>query len=221
MESLDEATGAIYDELLSDDSEVRAEYLKHFSEEVRTFSAAMARAVVVWRQIDSLITGNERKAYVSALAHAAIALHVVSFKLFLSGHIIPAGNTLRQVLESVSLALLCSSRGSPVLTQFMNDRYSTKNAVRDVVRNWKELGLIEGTHEQLQKSQEFYHQYSHMSRVTIGVLMSFSQTGGVYTGASFDGAKLFAYRKEVSGRVSLAEIFDNILAAVKANLHKW
>lgn len=219
MENLAEATEVIQREITSDDSEVRAEYLSHFAADSQRFSIAMARAVMKWREIDNCM-GDERRAFVSALVHSAISMHVVSFKLLLSGHIVAAGNVFRQVVEAIALSLLCSSKDLPCLAGFMDGRYSTKNAVRDVVRNWKKLGLLDGASKQLQDAQDFYSQYSHVTRLTLANSISLSEPGA-YVGACFDAAKIDAYRKEVAGRVSLSEVFTNFIAAVQANLAKW
>lgn len=219
MKNLDEANAVIQRELTSDDTEVRGEYLRHFADDSKRFSAAMARAVMKWRKID-ICKGDERRAYVSALVHSAISLHVVSFKLLLSGHIVAAGNVFRQVIEAIALSLLCSSKDLQFLSRFMNGTYSTKNAVRDVMRNWKKLGLLNGASKQLQDAQDFYGQYSHVTRLTLANSISFSAPGA-YVGSCFDPAKIDAYRKEVAGRVGLSEVFPNFIAAVQANLEKW
>ncbi len=51
--------------------------------------------------------------------------------------------------------------------------------------------------------------------------MSFSQKGGLYVGASFDEGKLEAYKKEMSGRVSLAKAFSNFVDGFSSNVAKW
>jgi hypothetical protein len=220
LETVSEANEVIYRELTSDDSDPRANYFKHFDAQAQAFSAAMARAVVSWKELDGWVQGNEDKAVVSALVHAAITLHIVSCKLMLSGHVVAAGNMFRQVLESIAVALLCSHHELTVLKRFKDGQYSSSKAVRDVVRHWEKLGLIEGAHEQLEKSQEFYGQYSHITRMTLAHFMSFSAPE-VYVGAAFDEKKLYAYTKEVDGRVGLAEVFENFIAAVKKNVAKW
>ena len=220
METVSDATEIIYREITSDDADVRADYLKHFDAQAKAFSAAMARAVVSWKELDSWIEGNADKAVVSALVHAAITLHIVSCKLMLSGHIVAAGNMFRQVLESIAVALLCSSHELTVLKRFKDGEYSSSKAVRDVVRHWEKLGLLKGAHEQLEKSQEFYGQYSHITRLTLAHFMSFSAPE-VCVGAAFDPKKLDAYTKEIDGRVGLAEVFANFIAAVKTNVAKW
>lgn len=219
METHEEAAAVIYRELTSDGAEVRAEYLAHFEGDVARFSDAMAQAVLEWRGIDTGIEDVPR-AYVSGLVHTAITLHIVSFKLFLSGHMVPAGNVFRQVIESIALGLLCSNKEVTVLPAFMKGVYSAKNAVRDVVRNWKKLGLLDGASKQLQDAQKFYGEYSHVTRLTLANMTSFSELGA-YVGASFDQGKIDAYRKEVDGRVGLAEVLPNAIVAVKANLGNW
>ena len=163
---------------------------------------------------------EQPRAYISGLVHAAITLHIVSLKLFLSGHMAPSGNVFRQVIESIALALLCSCRELNVLSAFMRGRYSSKNAVRDVVRNWKTLGLIDGASTQLEESQRFDGQYSHVTRLTLANLISFSEPHA-YVGVAFYPEKVDAYRKEFRGRVGLAEVMANAIAAVKVNLRKW
>jgi len=52
-------------------------------------------------------------------------------------------------------------------------------------------------------------------------LISFSKSGKLYLGATFDEGKLEQYAKELNGRVSLAMVFDNFIDGVKANVEKW
>ena len=158
METFEQARETIYKELTSDDAEVRAEFLKLFDADAKVFSEAMARAVVAWRPLD-IESKDEKRGYVVALAYAAITLHVVSLKIFLSGHIVAAGNLFRQVIESMALALLCSGKGLDVLDRFMADKYSSNDAVRDVLRHWEKLGLKADASQPLKDSQQFYHKY--------------------------------------------------------------
>ena len=140
-------------------------------------------------------------------------------KLFLSGHIVAAGNISRQVVESIALALVCSGKDLPILARFMKGEYSTNRAVHDVWRHRKKLGLNDGV-ESLRTTQEFYDKYSHPTRLTIATFMSFSE-GGLYVGAAFDEGKVEAYKMEVNGRVGLARIFPNFVDGIIANVAKW
>ena len=159
METLPEARDTILREIISDNSEVRAEFLGKFEADATKFSGAMAKAVLAWREIDDLAGDNEKLAYVSALVFTALTLHIQSMKLFFSGQIVAAGNASRQVVESIALALVCSGKELGVLERFMEDRYSTNDAVRDVLRHSESLSLLTEGVTSLSKAQHFYHKY--------------------------------------------------------------
>jgi hypothetical protein len=135
METFEEARKTILKELTSEDADVRATYLKHFGPKVEKFSDAMANSFLNWRSLDAGVKGNERLAYVSALVFTATTLHIVSMKLFISGYIVAAGNLFRQVVESIALALLCSGKDLDILDRFIEEKYSTNDAIRDVIRH--------------------------------------------------------------------------------------
>ena len=141
METLEQARDTIIKELTSDDSEVRGEYLKHFEADAKRFADSMAQAFIKWREFDNSIKDDEKRAHVSALVYIAITLNVLSMKVFLAGQTIAAGNLFRQVLESIALALLCSGKELDVLKRFMEDHYSSNDAVRDVLRHYEKLSL--------------------------------------------------------------------------------
>ncbi len=220
MESVQEVHQTILKELTSDDTEVRAEYLKHFGQQLDKFADAMARAFVNWRSLDAQVKGSDEVAYVSALTFTTFTLHILSMKLFVSGHEVAAGNLFRQVVESIALALLSSGKGLHVLERFMECKYSTNDAVRDVVRHAERLGLDKRAVDALQQAQSFYNSYSHPSHLTMGAGVSFSEKGA-YVGAAFDEGKLESYAKEIRGRVGLAEAFSSFIDGVKANVAKW
>ncbi|MGH9958165.1 MAG: hypothetical protein ACREBC_13705 [Pyrinomonadaceae bacterium] len=221
METVEQARDTILKELISDDSEVRAEYLKQFEADAEAFADSMAQAFVRWRAFDNEVKGDEKRAHVSALVYTAITLHILSLKLFLSGHTVAAGNLFRQVIECIALALLCSGKDLDVLVRFMENKYPSTVAVRDVLRHCEKLSLKGDALEALKNSQEFYHKYSHVTKLTLATGMSFSEKEGLYVGASFDDGKVDAYTKEVSGRVSLANVFPNFIEGVAANVARW
>lgn len=220
MESVLEGSVKVYAELISDNREVRDEYFKLFQSDAKLFSDHMARAIGEWQVLHSKIHQDERLAYVSALVYTAISLHIQSMKLLLSGHLIAAGNLQRQAAEAIALSLLCAGKDLNVLDRFLEDKYSANDAIRDVLRHAKRLHLLQDGVLTLAEGQEFYHRYSHPTKLTIAALISFSEQG-LYVGASFDEKKVAAYKKEVKGRVSLAKVFFGIVKAVQFNVEKW
>jgi hypothetical protein len=90
-----------------------------------------------------------------------------------------------------------------------------------VLRHSNKLSLNGDALEALKNSQGFYHRYSHVTKATIAIGMSFWEEGGLYVGASYDKGKAEAYTKEVKRRLSLAEVFPNFIDGVTANVAKW
>ncbi len=220
MELFEEARETILAKLTSDDPDVRAEYLKLFEDDVKIFSDAMAQAFMKWRSLRAEAQDNEKRAPISALVFTAIRLHILSMELFLSGHLEAAGNLTRQVIEAMSLALVCSGKDQGIFEKFMEGKYSTNVAVRDAVRHAEKLGLNADGVKALRNTQNFYHKYSHLTPITIAIGMSFSG-GDLYIGATFDKGKVKAYTKEASLRVNLAKIFPNFVDGIMANVAKW
>ena len=162
MDTLAEAKSKIFREITTSDPEVSDSFLKRYGVHVAQFAELMAQTTVAWHEVANKVEEHEKVVFVANIAYCAIMLHVQSMKLFLSGHIIAAGNLSRQVLESVALALLCSGKTLNVLDRFVNDTYSTKNAVRDVQRHSKVLGLRKEALATLAKAESFYNVFSHL-----------------------------------------------------------
>lgn len=220
MDLLNEARDKIVREVTTIDPEVINSFLALYKDQIDAFVENMAKSMVAWNGLEAMLINNEKIVYVVNIAYCAIMLNVQSLKLFLSGHQVASGNLLRQVLESVSMALLCSGKSLPILDQFLNDRYSTKNAVRDVRRYSADLGLRKEGVLALANAEGFYHKFSHFSKLTVGVSTSFSEQG-LYVGASFDEAKIKGYDSEIKNRLNLSSVFPNFLAAVSRNLSSW
>ena len=221
MESTEKVKEVIFKEIIFDNSEVRNKYHELFRNDVEAFSESMAQAYIKWKEFDDEIKGEEHQALVSAIVYSAISLNISSLNLLLSGHTVASGNLLRQVCESIALALLCSGKSLDVLDRFIEDKYSTTVAVRDVIRHSETLSLHSDALEVLKNSQKFYHKYSHFTKMTIAIGMSFSQKGALYVGSSFDEGKVDIYKKEVFGRVSLANVFSNFVEGVSSNVSEW
>jgi hypothetical protein len=220
MATVTEARQMILAEVTGDDNAVRAAYLKHFDQSAQQFAAAMAESVMRWQSFVETVENNERGRRVAALIMTAITLHVISMKLMISGCTVAGGNLMRQVLEAIALALLCSDHALDVLDRFIDGKYSTNKAVQTVIKHATRLGLVKEGAIQLDRAQEFYHQYSHVSILTIAAGLRLDDQQPV-VGAFFDDSKLDSYKKEVEGRVSLAEVFANFVDAVAVNVAKW
>ena len=220
MEASKEIFDIIQNEILHENEEVRESFMNHFSRQIDKFIHEMANAIRDWKSFDDTIMGEKDKAAVSAILYSAITLNIASMKSFISGNIIAAGNLQRQVLESIAMAFLCSGKSLNILKMFMEQQYSPNKAIRDVIKHSAKLNLNRDALEVLKKSYEFYHNYSHLTYMTISSFVSFSDQG-LYVGSSFDEEKISEYQKEINSRISLAGIFSNVIDGVKINISKW
>jgi hypothetical protein len=139
----------------------------------------------------------------------------------MSGYTVTSGSLFRQVLEGISLALLCSTKSLTVLDRFMNDKYSVNSAVGDLVKHSKAVQVKTEAVQTTQLAYKFYHKYAHLSKPTIAAGANFARGGVPNVGAYFDLAKLAEYRKEVKGRVSLARVLPNIVMRIAQNVVVW
>jgi len=222
MISTDGGVRAILSELTSNDPEVSSGFLDRYQDDVCRFAQYMAGAKFAQSEIATRWLGDhEDVVYVMSIVDCAAMLHIQSMKLFLSGHIIAAGNLSRQVIEAIAVALLCSGQIPNVLRLFREGSYRSDCALRNLRDHRDELGILESALSPLEDARKFYHRYSHLTTLTVAVGVPFYAPETRYIGASFDPGKIDQYDREVRSRLSLAEVFPNFIKAVDMNLAKW
>jgi hypothetical protein len=220
MPTIEEAKSMILKEIAGDDRSALDAYLARYGGEVQRFAMLMAQVVMAWQEFDQAVP-DEKCGRISAVIFSAITLHIQSMELFLRGHLVASGNLMRQVLEAIAMSLLSSGKTLNILDLFVEGKYSTKNAVRDMHRNRKVLGLLDAGVDALIEAEKFCHQYSHLSQLTIASVFSFQHDAAFYVGASFDEGKVNGYDREMGSRMELAGVFPDFVEAVKSNIAKW
>lgn len=118
-------------------------------------------------------------------------------KLFISGYSIPSGNLIRQTLESLCIAILCSKESLRVHERVDQNKFSPQKAINLVQRNANKLRINKESISVVKKSYEFYHKFSHSSLLALSHNMSLSQKGTLYIGPSFDKEKSPAMKKKL------------------------
>lgn len=124
-----------------EDSEIRHQFVQRYSHQLENFVTHMVTAFSLWEELDSHLSKDIPGAHLSALMYGALHTHLVAMKLLISGLLVPAGNSQRYVLESIATALLASSPELDILVRYIDNKYSTSKAIRDVQRNAKILRL--------------------------------------------------------------------------------
>jgi hypothetical protein len=139
---------------------------------------------------------------------------LTSMKLFISGYSIPSGNLMRQTLEAVFTAILCSCKKLQVYQQIDRDKFSTKDSGKLVLKHSELLNIEKKSIKTAMKIYVFYHNFSHSTLLALAHNISFTTAGRIYVGPSFDAEKLSSYRKEVSGRLNAAKMISNVIEGI-------
>jgi len=220
MHTAEEVRSMILKEIAGDDRSALDAYLARYGEEVERFAVLMAQVVMAWQEFDQAVP-DDKRGRISAVIFSAITLHIQSMELFLRGHLVASGNLMRQVLEAIAMSLLSSGKTLNVLDLFVEGKYTTQSAVRDMRRNRKVLGLLDAGVDALVNAEKFYHQHSHLSQLTIASMFSFQHDAAFYVGASFDEGKVDGYDREMGSRMELTGVFPDFIEAVRSNIAKW
>ena len=226
----------IIKELFHDNSEVLNEFSDKFSKELLEFAELFSEAYKKHLELDHLVedSQNEQRAYVSGLTLLLLDNLLTSVKLFILGYEIPSGNLMRQVIESVALAILCSLKDKiqiPIknnktkdihfYTSFINHKSEAKSflAIKYLEANHDKLGINKDAIESLKKAQVFYHHFSHPGEMSLASMISYEKTGKAYICGSFDKGKIEQYKTELVWRVNfckhLPSIFQHLIYNVK------
>lgn len=203
-----------------EDSLIRDRFKDNYSSELEKFIVLMTKAFEEWYRVDKILTKKktEPDAYITALLYAALHSHVVSLKLYISGLLVPSGNTQRYVYECIALAFLLSRPSLGVTERYIKDQYSTTKAIRDVVRNHEILNLDREGLKVLESSLKFYDKFSHPTRLSLGGVIHLAGNGSqIIFGGAYDKDKEFAYRKEIKSKLGFAEILPNLIQGVELN----
>lgn len=204
-----------------DEEKVQTEFLRRFGHEIESFETAMTELYDRFRDFDTRFSKTEETATVTALLFSILYGHLVSMRLLISGHLIPAGNIERQVIESIAMWILSSRIDWPYLKKYMQGQFSTDRSVSILLKRSGELGLNKKALLQIQKAFQFFHKLSHPTRLALAHMIALDGTGNYYLVSGFDKSKVFGYKKEIHLRLSLAISLLSAFALVSGNMSKW
>lgn len=198
--------------------DVVRDFKARFENELEEFVVVMDSACDKWRDFDKITSNNIDLAHLSSLIYGALNLHAISMHLLISGFLIAAGNTQRQVLECIAMALLGSKPNLGYLKRYGEGKYSTNKSIDVVIKKHKLLNLNHDALKALKTGRDFYHHFSHPTMMTVASHISMSEPGNLYFGAAYDAAKLPQYRLEINSRLSLAKTFENFIEGTRSNV---
>ncbi|HOE10983.1 MAG TPA: hypothetical protein PLQ35_11580 [bacterium] len=217
-------------ELQSDDAEVRRSFEEEFSENIADFCKYFAESWSAFLSFQREVRNDKQRAYVACIIMSVLNNAFTSLKLFISGYSIPAGNLMRQAIESIAVALLCSSRTQIHLPgkkesidyfhahSMKDQRTKAHRALIVLGENIKMLGIEAKSVEILKKQQKSYHDSSHTSHLSLMNMVSLGKENDIYIGSSYDKAKEDFYRHEIISRVDFCKIIPNLIQGISENM---
>ena len=188
-------------------------------------------------ELNRLLIGseNKQKAYVGGFIYLMCDNLLTSVKLFIMGYETPSGNLMRQVIESVALAILCSLKDDIKIrkkrgklenihfyTSFIENKSEAKShkAIQHLELNYQKLGIQKDAINALQKARKFFHNFSHPSQLSLATTISFEKPGKFFIGGSFDNGKMMEYKKELIHRINFCKILPNIIEGLIYKVNK-
>jgi hypothetical protein len=215
-------------ELFEDDRWVKDEFANHLAADLTELSERLAACFRALPQLNTEAekVGTQQAALVAGFAFGVVDDLLISTKLLISGKLMAAGNLMRQAVEGIAVAVLCSNEDLLIIEQKKNTpttaRYWEKlvagdprvhghRAVALLAINQTSLGISADAVTRLKQVRSHYNLFSHPGTFGLASRVSLGQEGQVYAGGHFDIEKLEGYRIEVRERSGLCGVFPNLI----------
>lgn len=230
--------GDVVREVFDDDNWVKEEFTRHFSSELLMFAEVLADAFRRYPELDALAKDEDEQAlYVFAFVHAIFDDLITSTKLLVTGKMVPSGNLMRQALEGMAVAVLCSSRkllliptkhksmGSVSvkyweLIKAIDRRVESNKALAHLELNRTQLSVTRDSIEELKRGIKIYHQFSHPSIASLVARVRETETGFTqFMGGVFNEAMIPRYKFEIGQRTNLSRVLPNLIDLVITHLN--
>jgi hypothetical protein len=226
---------SVMKELADDDRWVKEEFFAHLSPELENLADQLAKAFVSLAGLNQKASdlGTVQSALVAGFAFGVVDDVLTSTKLLISGKLMASGNLMRQAIEGVAVAVLCSSHQKLVAEvrknksttviywqrlRDMDDIVETHKALAQLMLNQITLGIDPEAVARLKRARKHYHQFSHPGLVGIASRVSLGQVGLVYAGGHFDIEKLDGYLVEIRERIGLCSVLPRLIDALALRL---
>ncbi|HEY5995046.1 MAG TPA: hypothetical protein VIU46_10670 [Gallionellaceae bacterium] len=226
---------SVVKEIFDDDRWVKDEFSSHCAAEILEFGKALADSFGKFPQLDALTENDEQAAFVAGFVHGIFDDLLTSMKLLVTGKLMASGNLMRQAIEGVAVAILCSSRKlilvpdtnkkkPAIMIKYWesvkneDERVNSNKAPRQLCKNCDALNISIVGAQELMKARDKYHQFSHPSMMALASRMSLGEIGTLFVGGSFDMAKLPGYKKEIEERTNLCRTLPNLIDGLMRNL---
>ena len=230
---------AVVAEIFDNDNWVKEEFTKHFSTELLRFAEVLAESFKWYPKIQALAQNEDEQAlYVAAFVHGIFDDLITSTKLLVTGKMIPSGNLMRQALEGISVAILCSSRNLLLIpkndkkrqasvsikywerVKEIDKRVESHKAVAHLDLNKIQLQVNKDSIDELKRGIKIYHQFSHPSIISLVARVRETETDiAQCIGGVFNETMIPKYRFEIDQRTNLCRVLPNLIELVITHLN--
>lgn len=220
-------------EMFDDDRWVKDEFANHLAQGCQAFAEILAPAFANFPALEKLSKdGDKQSAMVANFIFGVMDDLVVSMKLLLSGKMIASGNMMRQAVEGVCVAVLCSAREPIAISKKENvvywevaiDESDTRGrsyrALDHLELNRETLGIDPDAIERFKVARKKYHLFSHPNLLSTATRMRFGELNKIFVGGTFDDEKIEAYRVEINERIGLSKILPRLIRELVKRLEQ-
>jgi hypothetical protein len=227
----------VFAEIFDDDAWVKEMFAKHFTSELTKLSEVIAESFKWYPELQTSAQ-DEQAIYVAAFINGIFDDLITSSKLLVTGKLIPSGNLMRQAIEGVAVAILCSSRrlllipksGCKKKTNIeikywervkeLDKRVDSNKALAHLELNKTILQVNNDAILELKKAVKLYHPYSHPSTTSL-VLRNVETETEIkqFIGGMFNEALLPMYKVEIEQRTNLCSVLPNLIELVIVQLN--
>jgi hypothetical protein len=205
--------------------------------ELLEFAEILAEGFKGFNKLDKLASKDEQCLYTAAFIHGVFDDLVTSTKLFTSGKMIASGNLMRQAIEGLALATLCSYRGlllipqkskNPNITTSIkywdhvkngDDRVNSNYAVSHLQLNRGTLRVSAEILDEMKRARKMYHPFSHPS--ILSLLLRMAESEGKYlhfVGGAFDKDIIDIYKTEIIRKAGFCTILPSAIDLLAKHL---
>ena len=220
---------ALLGELHDDYRETINEFSNRHSESILNFCQLITISHEKLKLLDKS-SENERIKLVGRFIFLAIDNVFLSVKFLSLGYFSQSGNSMRQSLESVCMAILISHEGEIEIGKGKNinffDAYiknyrntRAHNSIRYVQRNIDILGIQAEAVDIMLAGKEHYNNYSHPNMLTFAARMINVDGGPFVVGGGYDSDKISTYELELKDRIQFTKTLPDFICSILKNVN--
>ncbi|WP_245163741.1 hypothetical protein [Burkholderia latens] len=222
-------------DVLDDDRAVKDQFGQALDGELHELADVLAACFALLPAINEAANRAEtmRTALMAGFVFGVLDDVLTSTKLLVAGKLLASGNLMRQVIEGIAMAALCSTdellilepkKSGPVMARYWekleagDPRTQGHRAVGQLSLNAAKLGFNDDAVKRMTAAKQHYNRFSHAGTFSIAGRVALNEPGTAFVGGHFDEAKLDGYRAELRERIGLCGVLPAFMRRMLASM---